>query len=105
LERVGSAASLRGRQDGMTGKSIRRVSLAELDKLPDRTRVDAPDGPELGKSFWKNARLVMPEKKTSVHLRVDAEVFDWFKAQGRGHLTRMNAVLRSFYEAHKRGSR
>jgi uncharacterized protein (DUF4415 family) len=76
-----------------------------LEKLPDRTRVDAPEGPELSDDFWKRARLVMPEKKTSVHLRVDAEVFDWFKAQGKGHLTRMNAVLRSFYEAHKRGAR
>jgi len=34
------------------------------------------------------------EGKTSVHLRVDTDVLDWFKAQGRGHLTRMNAVLR-----------
>ncbi len=89
----------------MTEKNIRSVSRAELDKLPDRTRANAPDGSELGEDFWKRALLVMPEKKTSVHLRVDAEVFDWFKAQGKGHLTRMNAVLRSFYEAHKRGLR
>lgn len=74
-----------------------------MDRLPDRTRVDAPDGPELGVEFWKRAKLVMPESRKSVHLRVDAEVFDWFKAQGKGHLTRMNAVLRSFYEAHKSG--
>jgi uncharacterized protein (DUF4415 family) len=36
-----------------------------------------------------------------VHLRVDADVLAWFKAQGRGHLTRMNAVLRAYMEAHK----
>jgi uncharacterized protein (DUF4415 family) len=29
-------------------------------------------------------------------------VLEWFRAQGRGHLSRMNAVLRSFMEAHKR---
>jgi uncharacterized protein (DUF4415 family) len=53
--------------------------------------------------FWRNARVVMPPlNKTSVHLRLDAEVLEWFRGQGRGHLSRMNAVLRSFMEAHKR---
>jgi hypothetical protein len=41
-----------------------------------------------------------PAGKTSVHLRVDTDVLAWFKAQGRGHLTRMNAVLRAYMEAH-----
>jgi len=45
--------------------------------------------------------MVMPSSKTSVHLRVDSDVFEWFKNQGAGHLTRMNAVLRSYVEAHK----
>jgi hypothetical protein len=35
-------------------------------------------------------------------LRVDTDVLAWFKAQGRGHLTRMNAVLRAYMEAHTR---
>ena len=37
--------------------------------------------------------------KTSLALRVDADVVEWFKAQGRGYQTRMNAVLRAFKEA------
>ena len=37
--------------------------------------------------------------KTSISLRVDADVLDWFKAQGRGYQTRINAVLRAFKEA------
>jgi uncharacterized protein (DUF4415 family) len=53
--------------------------------------------------FWRNARAVMPPPgKASVHLRLDADVLEWFRDQGRGHLSRMNAVLRSFMEAHKR---
>jgi uncharacterized protein (DUF4415 family) len=36
-------------------------------------------------------------------MRVDSDVLEWFRAQGEGHLTRMNAVLRSFMEAHKTG--
>ena len=41
------------------------------------------------------------ERKASVHLRVDADVLDWFKSQGAGHLTRMNAVLRAYMQARK----
>jgi len=37
--------------------------------------------------------------KTSIALRVDADVVEWFKSQGPGYQTRMNAVLRAFKEA------
>ncbi|HXF78431.1 MAG TPA: BrnA antitoxin family protein [Usitatibacter sp.] len=37
--------------------------------------------------------------KTSISLRVDADVLEWFKAQGRGYQTRINAVLRAFKDA------
>ena len=36
--------------------------------------------------------------KASISLRVDADVLEWFKAQGVGYQTRMNAVLRAFKE-------
>ena len=64
------------------------------------TRPDAPEI-ELGEDFWRQAKVVVPPGKASVHLRIDADVLAWFKAQGRGHLTRMNAVLRAYMEAHK----
>lgn len=38
-------------------------------------------------------------RKASVSLRLDAEVLDWFKAQGPGYQTRINAVLRAFKDA------
>ena len=43
----------------------------------------------------------MPSGKTSVHLRLDSDVADGFRAQGKGHLTRMNAVLRAYVEAQR----
>jgi uncharacterized protein (DUF4415 family) len=45
----------------------------------------------------------MPDAKgkTSVHLRVDTDVLEWFKHQGKGHLTRMNAVLRPYMETRR----
>jgi len=42
--------------------------------------------------------MVMSPGNKSAHLRVDADVLDWFRAQGRGYLTRMNAVPRSYME-------
>lgn len=37
--------------------------------------------------------------KASIALRVDADVLEWFRSQGPGYQTRMNAVLRAFKEA------
>ena len=73
----------------------------KISRGASKTRADAPEAAPIGDDFWKRARVVMPQGKTSVHLRVDSDVFDWFKKQGDGHLTRMNAVLRSYVEAHK----
>jgi uncharacterized protein (DUF4415 family) len=37
--------------------------------------------------------------KTSVSLRIDQDVLDWFKAQGPGYQTRINMILRAFRDA------
>ncbi|MCZ7564522.1 MAG: BrnA antitoxin family protein [Burkholderiales bacterium] len=37
--------------------------------------------------------------KASISLRLDRDVLDWFKSQGPGYQTRMNAVLRAFRDA------
>jgi uncharacterized protein (DUF4415 family) len=68
----------------------------------DETSPDAPEAESLGADFWRTARVVMPGVKTSVHLRLDSDVVEWFKANGKGHLTRMNAVLKAYVEAQKR---
>jgi uncharacterized protein (DUF4415 family) len=36
--------------------------------------------------------------KTAISLRLDDDVLAWFKAQGPGYQTRINAVLRAFME-------
>ena len=43
--------------------------------------------------------LVPVPSKTSISLRIDHDVLDWFKAQGQGYQTRMNAVLRAYRDA------
>ena len=81
------------------------VSDRELDAIEDRTRTDAAEGPSLGRDFWNEARVVYPaEPKRQLTVRLDADMVEWFKAQGRGYQPRMNAVLRSYYEAHRRGT-
>jgi uncharacterized protein (DUF4415 family) len=89
----------------MAREDIRRYSLDELEtsraKGETKTLPSAPVRPA-EKDFWPDVHVVMPHGKSSVHLRVDTDVLAWFKAQGRGHLTRMNAVLRSFMEAQSR---
>ena len=37
--------------------------------------------------------------KAGISLRMDADVLEWFKAQGPGYQTRINAVLRAFRDA------
>jgi uncharacterized protein (DUF4415 family) len=37
--------------------------------------------------------------KASISLRVDQDVLEWFKCQGPGYQTKINAVLRAFRDA------
>jgi uncharacterized protein (DUF4415 family) len=37
--------------------------------------------------------------KTSISLRLDTDVLEWYKAQGPGYQTRINSVLRAFKDA------
>ena len=40
-------------------------------------------------------------RKEQLPLRIDRDVLEWFKNQGRGYQTRINRVLRAYMEAHK----
>jgi uncharacterized protein (DUF4415 family) len=48
---------------------------------------------------WTRAELVTPEPKKMISLRVDPDVLEFFKSQGAGYQTRMNAVLRAWMDA------
>ncbi|MCE7027785.1 BrnA antitoxin family protein [Jiella avicenniae] len=62
----------------------------------------APVGESLGPVFWAKARLNRPKPAPkSVHLKLDPEVFEFFKSQGKGHLTKMQEVLKAYVEAHR----
>lgn len=82
---------------------------ADLARLRSQTEADieATSPPELAHlpdDFWDDATLVLPEPKEPISIRVDRDVLAWFRAQGTGYQTRMNAVLRSYMEARGRQS-
>ena len=39
--------------------------------------------------------------KTQITLRLDADVLEWFKSQGRGYQTNINALLKAYKDAHQ----
>ncbi len=75
--------------------------MKNVDEIDDND-IDYTDIPELDESFWANVIIEYPERKKPVTLRLDADVLEWFKSTGKGYQTRINAVLRSFYEANKK---
>ena len=79
-----------------------KVSGTEWERLEHMTddEIDTSDIPPLGPEFWENAVLQMPNKKQTVTMRLDADILVWFKSQGKGYQTRMNAVLRTYMEAY-----
>lgn len=77
---------------------------AKDDQMPEEdTDIDYSDTPELDEQFWREARLVMPTGKKQLTVRFDEDVVEWFKSRGKGYQSRMNAVLRSYMEAQRRG--
>lgn len=90
----------------MKEKHITRVSSADLARMKDRTRSDAPANASLDRDFWAKAKIVYPQTaKKQLTMRLDSDMVDWFKRQGKGYQTRMNAVLRSYFESQTRGPR
>jgi len=91
----------------MANDDTRRSSLGEIRRLRAKglTKATPADAPEieLTEDFWRNARIVETgarRKKTSVHLRVDPETVAFFRAAGKGHLTRMAEVLTVYAQGH-----
>ena len=84
-------------------KKRSKTNLDLIDSLTDE-EIDTSDIPPLDKSFFANAKLQMPETKTTITIRVDPDVLLWFKQQGKGYQSKINAVLRLYAEAHKQPS-
>jgi len=88
----------------MSAKATRNISRTDWDRVDAMTdeEIDTSDIPPLDEAFFAAAELRMPQAKPSITIRIDPDVLDWFKSQGKGYQTRINAVLRRYVETHKR---
>jgi len=77
-----------------------KTDLNRLRHMRDED-IDYSDIPPLDESFWQDARLTMPEPKDRLTIRVDHDIVQWLKKHGRGYQTRINAILRSYMNAHR----
>ena len=75
-----------------------------MDTLED-DEIDLSDNPQLTTEMFARAvarRVLKPaERKQQVTLRIDADVLRWFRAQGPGYQSKINALLRAYMEAHR----
>jgi uncharacterized protein (DUF4415 family) len=83
-------------------RNLKQQSKTDWDKI-DKMRdeeIDYSDIPELDDTFFKNAKLFISHSKDSITLRIDHDVLEWFKKQGKGYQTKINTVLKAFMRAH-----
>ena len=95
--------------------AIKTMTLEDAKKLPPLSKeriqeinafdekYDDPECPPLTDERLAQAKPLYEAHpdwhkptKTEVHIRVDTDVLEWYKSQGKGYQTKMNAVLRAY---------
>jgi uncharacterized protein (DUF4415 family) len=82
-----------------------QTDWARVDAMDDED-IDLSDCPEItpeqfAKAVVQRGGLQSPKNKAQVTLRIDSDVLDWFKLQGRGYQTQINNLLRAYMEANQ----
>ena len=87
----------------MSGNDLKRVSKTDWERVDAMTdeEIDTSDIPPLDEAFFANAEVRLPKPKVPITIRLDDDVLRWFRSMGRGYQTRINAVLRTYMEAHQ----
>jgi len=83
-------------------KNTKRQSTTDwkrIDSLRDED-IDYSDIPKQGADFFAKA-IIWPGPKKQITLRIDPDVLTFFRKQGRGYQTVINAILRKYMEARK----
>jgi uncharacterized protein (DUF4415 family) len=76
---------------------VRRTIDADIVRNADASRWT----PEMFARAVAQKGLKPVPKKALLSLRIDSDVIEWFRKQGAGYQSRMNALLRAYMEAHK----
>jgi uncharacterized protein (DUF4415 family) len=78
--------------NAMTGAKLEASIRADMDDIQ-------------GEPDWTQAIMGIPAPKDHINIRIDHDVLQWFKSNGRGYQTLMNNVLRAFVQTRQqRGS-
>ena len=92
-----------------TPRSGRRgkTDWARVDSMSDRqieaaAKADPDTAPILDKAWFRTAKLVLPERKVPISIRMDRDVVEWFKTRGKRYQSRINAVLKAYMQAHRK---
>ena len=89
----GTLVPLKGKTDW---KRLDRQTSAQVEDIAAGDR----EGASMSDAEWARAEIVRPEK-VAVGIKLDGDVLDWFKDQGKGYQTRINGVLRRYYDVHQ----
>lgn len=85
------------RKDLTKSSKVRKTINADVVRDEDAP----PWTPEMfARAVARKGLRVVP-KKALLSLRIDSDVIEWFRKQGPGYQSRMNALLRAYMEAHK----
>ena len=81
-----------------------RTAWGRVDALKDE-EIDLSETPEVSPEMFARAVLrrgLKPvPRKAQLTLRLDSDVLEWFRKQGQGYQTKINALLRAYMDAHK----
>jgi uncharacterized protein (DUF4415 family) len=84
-----------------------RTDWKRADALKN-SEIDLSDTPELTPEMFARAivrRGLKPvARKTQLTLRIDRDVLEWFRGQGRGYQTHINALLRAYMQERRKRS-
>lgn len=92
----------------MTDAALQTLSLSDIRRLKEDGHLpvaqDAPEADINDPAFWAQAKVRSRLAGTSVHLRLEAGVYDVFLAKtgGKGHIRKMQDVLAASMRAQRR---
>ncbi len=90
-------------------KNLPPLSADEIEEVMNFKNTDFSDCPKQSKedlAAFKPLKELKPEiyamldsgiykpTKKEIHIRIDSDVLEWFKSQGKGYQTRINEALR-----------
>lgn len=83
---------MRRRGEGQTNiEAVKAMTEDELEASIDHE--------EEGEVDWSTLSVELPRPKVAFTMRYDQDVLEWFRAQGAGYQTKINAVLKSYINA------